>query len=317
MNQHLPVIATDAVGAAAGGLVRHERNGLVVRAGDPDALAAALRTLHDDPALRARLGANAARDVAAYTHRRVGRRLRRRPAQRDRPGDRLLALGRQPGREIATAPARCHRAMRRLLTAMTILCLAVPATAGAEGGVTKLLRDACGDEQINGTYTQAQYKKALDQLPTDSDEYTGCREVLQRGRLAALAAGKHKSSGGGGSTGAGTGGGAGSSGGGGSSGTSSPSSAPPADPLATATPRQKKALGAGGAVRQAGRGRRRARGAGCPRPRRAVGGPRRAHPAHRAHLPARRHRAGRRRLVALESCPHTPLRLIPAPSRGA
>ena len=84
--------------------------------------------------------------------------------------------------------------MRRLLTALTILCLAVPATAGAEGGVTKLLRDACGDEQINGTYTQAQYKKALDQLPTDSDEYTGCREVLQRGRLAALGAGKHKSS---------------------------------------------------------------------------------------------------------------------------
>jgi glycosyltransferase involved in cell wall biosynthesis len=68
MNQHLPVIATDAVGAAAGGLVRHERNGLVVPAGDQDALAAALRTLHDDPALRAQLGANAARDVAAYTH---------------------------------------------------------------------------------------------------------------------------------------------------------------------------------------------------------------------------------------------------------
>jgi glycosyltransferase involved in cell wall biosynthesis len=68
MNQHLPVIATDAVGAAAGGLVRHQRNGLVVPAGDRDALAAALRTLHDDPSLRARLGANAAHDVAAYTH---------------------------------------------------------------------------------------------------------------------------------------------------------------------------------------------------------------------------------------------------------
>jgi hypothetical protein len=132
--------------------------------------------------------------------------------------------------------------MRRLLTALMILCLAVPATAGAEGGVTKLLHDACGDEHINGTYTQAEYKQALDQLPTDSDEYTGCREVLQRGRLAALGAGKHKSSGGGGSTGAGTGGGAGSSGGGGSSGSSSPSSAPNADPLATATPRQKKAV---------------------------------------------------------------------------
>jgi len=68
MNQNLPVIATDAVGAAAGGLVRHERNGLVVPAGDREALAAALRRLHDDPDLRARLGANGARDVAGYTH---------------------------------------------------------------------------------------------------------------------------------------------------------------------------------------------------------------------------------------------------------
>ncbi len=92
--------------------------------------------------------------------------------------------------------------MRRLLTALLILCLAVPATAGAEGGVSKLLRDACSDEHIDGTYTQAEYKKALDQLPTDSDEYTGCREVLQRGRLAALGAGKHHSTntGGGGGT---------------------------------------------------------------------------------------------------------------------
>ena len=46
MNQHLPVIATDAVGAAAGGLVRHERNGLVVPAGDRDALAAAGAARH-------------------------------------------------------------------------------------------------------------------------------------------------------------------------------------------------------------------------------------------------------------------------------
>jgi len=137
--------------------------------------------------------------------------------------------------------------MRRLLTALTILCLAVPATAGAQGGVTKLLRDACGDEHIDGTYTQAEYKKALDQLPTDSDEYTGCREVLQRGRLAALGAGRHKSTAGGGSTGAGTGtgggpGASGSSGGGGSAGSSTSSPAANADPLATATPRQKQAL---------------------------------------------------------------------------
>jgi glycosyltransferase involved in cell wall biosynthesis len=67
MNQATPVIATDAVGAAAGGLVRHERNGLVVPAGDASALAAAIRRMHDDPGLRTRLGAAARRDVQAYT----------------------------------------------------------------------------------------------------------------------------------------------------------------------------------------------------------------------------------------------------------
>ena len=134
--------------------------------------------------------------------------------------------------------------MRRLLTALTILCLAAPAGASADSGVTKLLRDACRNEHIDGTYTQAQYKQALDQLPTDSDEYTGCREVLQRGRLAALGAGKHRG-GGGGSTGAGTGGGSGSSGSG-SSGSSAASRAPTADPLATATPEQRKAVAQAG-----------------------------------------------------------------------
>jgi glycosyltransferase involved in cell wall biosynthesis len=68
MNQRVPIIATDAVGAAAGGLVRDGRNGLVVPAGDADALATALRILHGDRELRARLGENGARDVAAYTH---------------------------------------------------------------------------------------------------------------------------------------------------------------------------------------------------------------------------------------------------------
>jgi glycosyltransferase involved in cell wall biosynthesis len=68
MSQGVPVIATDAVGAAAGGLVEHERTGLVVPAGDAAALARALRRLHDDPALRRRLGAAARAAVASYTH---------------------------------------------------------------------------------------------------------------------------------------------------------------------------------------------------------------------------------------------------------
>jgi len=62
------VIATDAVGAAAGGLIEHERTGLIVPAGDADALARALRRLHEDPALRARLGAAGRESVHAYDH---------------------------------------------------------------------------------------------------------------------------------------------------------------------------------------------------------------------------------------------------------
>ena len=68
MNRSLPVIASDAVGAVAGGLVRDGRNGVVVRAGDSGALAHALRRLAQDPALRARLGAAGAQDVRAYTY---------------------------------------------------------------------------------------------------------------------------------------------------------------------------------------------------------------------------------------------------------
>ncbi len=68
MNRTLPVIVSDAVGAAAGGLVRDGRNGLIVPAGDPTALAAAMRRLAGDAPLRARLGAAGANDVLAYSH---------------------------------------------------------------------------------------------------------------------------------------------------------------------------------------------------------------------------------------------------------
>lgn len=68
MNRHLPVIVSDAVGAAAGGLVRDEHNGLVVSAGDVGALAGALRRLAGDRLLRERLGRAGAADVGAYSH---------------------------------------------------------------------------------------------------------------------------------------------------------------------------------------------------------------------------------------------------------
>jgi hypothetical protein len=67
MHAGTPVIATDQVGAAAGGLVRNGRNGLVVPSEDPGALAGALRLLRGDDELRARLAAAAREDVAPYT----------------------------------------------------------------------------------------------------------------------------------------------------------------------------------------------------------------------------------------------------------
>lgn len=65
----VPVVASTAVGAVAGGLVRDGQTGLVVPSGDPGALAAAIRRLRADPGLRARLGA-AGRDAvrAGHTH---------------------------------------------------------------------------------------------------------------------------------------------------------------------------------------------------------------------------------------------------------
>lgn len=68
MNQGTPVIASDAVGAAAGGLVRDGHNGLIVPAGDVDALARAMSRLALDEQLRRRLGEAAARDVRSHTY---------------------------------------------------------------------------------------------------------------------------------------------------------------------------------------------------------------------------------------------------------
>ena len=67
MNQGAAIIATDAVGAAAGGLVRDGRNGLVVPAGDPAALAGALVLLAGDRVRCAAFGAAGREDVRDFT----------------------------------------------------------------------------------------------------------------------------------------------------------------------------------------------------------------------------------------------------------
>jgi glycosyltransferase involved in cell wall biosynthesis len=71
MHAGLPVVASDAVGAAAGGLVRDRQNGRIVPERDPEALAGALRELMGDPALAERLGAQARIDARAFNYDRM------------------------------------------------------------------------------------------------------------------------------------------------------------------------------------------------------------------------------------------------------
>jgi glycosyltransferase involved in cell wall biosynthesis len=67
MHQGTPVIASDAVGAAAGGLVVDGHNGLVFPAGDAEGLAARLAVVARNPKLRADLGRAARSDAEPYT----------------------------------------------------------------------------------------------------------------------------------------------------------------------------------------------------------------------------------------------------------
>jgi glycosyltransferase involved in cell wall biosynthesis len=68
MHQARPMIASAAVGAVAGGLVRHADTGWVVAPGDADALGAAIDQLLGHDELRRRLGERAKAAVASHTY---------------------------------------------------------------------------------------------------------------------------------------------------------------------------------------------------------------------------------------------------------
>jgi glycosyltransferase involved in cell wall biosynthesis len=68
LHQGTPVIATTAVGAVAGGLIRDGETGLVVPPDDAHALAQAIARLLTDDALRTRLGAAGRAALAGHTY---------------------------------------------------------------------------------------------------------------------------------------------------------------------------------------------------------------------------------------------------------
>ena len=70
-NQGVPVVATEAVGATAGGLVQNGINGLVVPERDSQALAQALQQLLDDKALRSKMNKNALKTIQMWDNERM------------------------------------------------------------------------------------------------------------------------------------------------------------------------------------------------------------------------------------------------------
>lgn len=71
LNQGLPVIATEAVGAAAGGLVQAGVNGLIVSERDSEALAQALGWILTNDNLRVRMSENARCIIAGWDNERM------------------------------------------------------------------------------------------------------------------------------------------------------------------------------------------------------------------------------------------------------
>jgi glycosyltransferase involved in cell wall biosynthesis len=76
MNQGVPVIASDAVGAAAGGLVRNNVNGFIVPERDAASLTERMKQVLDDAQLRARLSDAARAAIREWDNERMVRGFR-------------------------------------------------------------------------------------------------------------------------------------------------------------------------------------------------------------------------------------------------
>ena len=95
-----------------------------------------------------------------------------------------------------------------ILAALTVLALlAVPAISQASGN--DVIRDCQDDGHIEGNYSPGEYQDAEDNLPSDVDQYSDCRDVIAQ----AQADGSRGNGSSGGNGGGGSGGGSAGSGG--------------------------------------------------------------------------------------------------------
>ena len=77
--------------------------------------------------------------------------------------------------------------MLRLALACLVLGLIVAVPAANAASTTQILRDCADDGVLQGDYKPAELRKARQNIPTDTDEYTDCRDVLARAAAAGVA----------------------------------------------------------------------------------------------------------------------------------
>jgi hypothetical protein len=77
--------------------------------------------------------------------------------------------------------------MLRLALACLVLGLIVAVPAANAASTTQILRDCADDGVLQGDYSPSELRKARQNIPTDTDEYTDCRDVLARAAAAGVA----------------------------------------------------------------------------------------------------------------------------------
>jgi hypothetical protein len=107
------------------------------------------------------------------------------------------------------------RAPRHPLLLAALIVFALPWGEASAATPFKVIKDCNQDGVLNGNYSNRELREALDNLPTDIDEYSDCRDVIG----AAITSGSSREgdgrpAGGGGGGGPGGGGGRGGAGGG-------------------------------------------------------------------------------------------------------
>jgi hypothetical protein len=91
---------------------------------------------------------------------------------------------------VAARHVSMRFAARTITTLVAVLAVLAAAGQPALSSPMGVIRDCSEDGVLNGKYSTSELEGALEQLPSDLDEYTDCRAVIRRAQLGS-AQGKH------------------------------------------------------------------------------------------------------------------------------